>query len=138
MPMRGGSRSIRFAGLPEKILAGREHLEQEWFFKYLLCDERAIGPRDRAVYAAAYLSQDGIRAGNAWYQAFPKDILDDGTYSKLQMPVLGLAGPGYGWLKDTLERHCTDVRVIKIQNSGHFIAEERPDATLGYLNDFLK
>jgi hypothetical protein len=31
-----------------------------------------------------------------WYQAFPQDIVDDGTYGRLTMPVLGLAGvPGY-------------------------------------------
>jgi hypothetical protein len=23
-----------------------------------------------------------IRAGNAWYQAFPQDIVDDGTYPR--------------------------------------------------------
>ena len=125
-------------GLPEQLLEGREYMEQEWFFRYLLYDESAIDAKDRAVYAAAYASQDSIRAGNAWYQAFPQDILDDKTYGKLEMPVLGLAGPGYGWLKDTLERHATDVRVIKIPNCGHFIAEEKPDETIRYLNEFLE
>jgi pimeloyl-ACP methyl ester carboxylesterase len=125
-------------GLPEQILAGREYLEQEWFFKYLLYDESAISPRDRAVYAAAYASRDAIRAGNAWYQAFPRDINDDKSYSKLEMPVLGLAGPGYNWLKDTLERHAANVKVVKIPNCGHFIAEEKPDETIRYLNEFLE
>jgi pimeloyl-ACP methyl ester carboxylesterase len=125
-------------GLPEQILEGREHLEQEWFFRYLLKDESAIDARDRAVYAAAYASRDAIRAGNAWYQAFPQDIVDDGTYARLTMPVLGLGGPGYGWLKATLSGKATDPRVIKVEGSGHFIAEEKPEATVGYLADFLK
>jgi pimeloyl-ACP methyl ester carboxylesterase len=125
-------------GLPERLLAGREYLEQEWVFRYLLLDESAIGPRDRAVYAAAYASPDAIRAGNAWYQAFPKDILDDNDYTKLTIPVLGIAGPGFNWLNDTLSRHATDVRVIKIANSGHYIAEEQPDATVDYINAFLQ
>ena len=125
-------------GLPEQILEGRQHLEQEWFFRYLLKDESAIDARDRAVYAAAYASREAIRAGNAWYQAFPQDIVDDGTYGKLTMPVLGLGGPGFGWLKATLSGKATDLRVIKVEGSGHFIAEEKPEATLGYLADFLK
>ncbi|WP_224362156.1 alpha/beta fold hydrolase [Hyalangium versicolor] len=125
-------------GLPEQILEGRQHLEQEWFFRYLLKDESAIDARDRAVYAAAYSSRDAIRAGNAWYQAFPQDIVDDGTYSKLTMPVLALGGPGYGWLKATLSGKATDLRAIKVEGSGHFIAEEKPEATVGYLTDFLK
>ncbi|WNG28266.1 alpha/beta hydrolase [Cystobacter fuscus] len=125
-------------GLPEQILEGRQHLEQEWFFRYLLKDESAIDAKDRAVYAAAYASREAIRAGNAWYQAFPQDIVDDGKYGKLTMPVLGLGGPGFGWLNATLSGKATDLRVIKVEGSGHFIAEEKPDATLGYLADFLK
>jgi pimeloyl-ACP methyl ester carboxylesterase len=125
-------------GLPEDLLAGRHHIEQAWFFRYLLKDESAIDARDRAVYAAAYASRDAIRAGNAWYQAFPQDIVDDGTYGKLAMPVLGLGGPGYDWLKATLEAKATDLRVIKVEDSGHFIAEEKPEDTLAYLTEFLK
>ena len=125
-------------GLPEQLLEGRAHLEQEWFFHYLLKDDAAIDARDRAVYAAAYASRDAIRAGNAWYQAFPQDIVDDGTYAKLEMPVLGLGGPGYGPLKATLESKATDVRVTKVEGSGHFIQEEKPEVTIRQIEDFLR
>ncbi|WP_262272164.1 alpha/beta fold hydrolase [Microvirga yunnanensis] len=125
-------------GLPEDILSGRQDLEQKWFFRYLMKDESKIDARDRAVYAAAYASRDAIKAGNAWYQAFSQDIVDDGTYSKLTTPVLALGGPGYVWLKTTLERKTTDLKAYKVPDSGHFIAEEQPAATLKYLVDFLK
>jgi pimeloyl-ACP methyl ester carboxylesterase len=125
-------------GLPEDILQGRQEIEQKWFFRYLMKDESKIDARDRAVYAAAYTSRDAIRAGNAWYQAFPQDIVDDGKYSKVTAPVLALGGPGYVWLKTTLERKTTDVKAYKIADSGHFIAEEQPVETLKYLSDFLK
>jgi pimeloyl-ACP methyl ester carboxylesterase len=125
-------------GLPEDILAGREEIEQRWFFRYLMQDESKIDARDRAVYAAAYSSRDAIRACNAWYQAFPQDIVDDGDYPKLTMPVLALGGPGYVWLKTTLQRKTTDLKAYKISDSGHFIAEEQPEETLKYLTDFLK
>lgn len=125
-------------GLPEDLLEGRPQIEHQWFFRYLLFDESAISARDRAVYAAAYSSRDAIRAGNAWYQAFTQDIIDDGTYSKLQMPVLGLGGPGYEWLKATLEAKATNVRVLPVPGSGHFIAEEKPVEMTRMLLAFLK
>jgi pimeloyl-ACP methyl ester carboxylesterase len=124
-------------GLPEDLLEGRAHVEHEWFYRYLLKDEAAISPFDRAVYARAYSSRDAIRAGNAWYQAFTQDIIDDGTYSRLHMPVLGIAGPGYGWLKNNLERKAENVRVVKLQESGHFVAEEQPELMLRHLLPFL-
>lgn len=125
-------------GLPEQLLEGRVHLEHNWFFKYLLLDEASIGPGDRAIYAAAYNSADAIRAGNAWYQAFTQDIIDSKTYGKLQMPVLGLAGPGYEWLKATLATKATDAKVVRIANSGHFVQEEQPAATSAAMLEFFR
>lgn len=124
-------------GLPEQLLEGRAGLEQAWFFKYMLKDESAIDARDRAVYAAAYSSRAAIRASNGWYQAFGQDIADDGTYQKLTMPVLGLGGPGYARLKANLDEKAPHSQTFKVEGSGHFIAEEKPAALLGYLRDFL-
>lgn len=124
-------------GLPEKLLAGRHHLEQEWFFSYLMKDQSALSPFDRAVYRNAYASPQAIRASNAWYQTFTQDIADQKTYAKVSVPVLGLAGPGYGWVKSFLETYATDARVTKM-DTGHFIAEEAPDQTVEHLTEFLK
>jgi pimeloyl-ACP methyl ester carboxylesterase len=52
------------------------------------------------------------------------------------MPVLALGGPGYVWLKTTLDRKTTNLQAYKIPDSGHFIAEEQPEVTLKYLADF--
>jgi pimeloyl-ACP methyl ester carboxylesterase len=77
-------------GLPEKMLAGHIRVEQDWIFKYFLLDEGAVDARDRAVYERAYNSADAIRASNAWYQAFTKDVIDNKSYGKLEMPILVL------------------------------------------------
>lgn len=125
-------------GLPEKILAGREYLEQEWFFHYMSKNEAAIDATDRAVYAAAYASPDAIRASNGWYQAFIQDVADDANYGKLSMPVLGLGGVGYKRLKAALDERAPGSQTFRVEGSGHFIAEEQPDEMLHYLKDFLK
>lgn len=124
-------------GLPEALLAGRHHLEQEWFFRYLMKDESALSPLDRSVYRNAYASPQALRAGNAWYQSFTQDIADQKTYAKVSVPVLGMAGPGYGWVKGFLDAYATDVRMKKM-DTGHFMAEEAPDQTVEHLTDFLK
>lgn len=124
-------------GLPEKLLAGRQYLEQEWFFTYLMKDESVLTPLDRAVYANAYKSPEAIRAGNAWYQAFTQDINDQKTYAKVAVPTLGLAGPGYGWVNAFLTTYATNASTVKV-DSGHFLAEEAPAETIKQLQQFFR
>ena len=112
--------------LPEKLLAGRMHIYQDWIFDYLSLDSKSIVAKDRAVYKAAYAGQDAIRAGDAWYQTFTQDALDIKTYPKLTMPVLGLGATGYEWLKASLPSKVSNFKLVKVENSGHFMAEEQP------------
>ncbi len=122
--------------LPEKLLAGRVHLEQEWFFTYVMKDESALTPMDRAVYANAYQGVEAIRASNSWFQAFPQDVEDQKSYGKLNMPVLGLGSTTYSWLQSVLAAKATQANTVKI-NSGHLIPEEAPRETLKEILGFL-
>jgi pimeloyl-ACP methyl ester carboxylesterase len=124
-------------GLPETILQGRFAIYQNFLIDYLSKDSSSIGPRDRAIYAAAYSSRDAIRAGDAWYQTFSQDVLDSKTYKKLEMPVLGLGGPGYGWLKVAVTPKVENFRLVKVENSGHFIQEEQPEIVEKLFIDFF-
>jgi len=126
-------------GLPEELGAnGGIAKEQTWFFHYLTRDDRSIDARDRAVYAAAYSSRDAIRAGDAWYQAFPQDIADFATYGDISVPVLAIGGPGYSWLNAVVPPKAPKARVVRFTDSGHFIPDEVPDELLAQLADFLK
>jgi pimeloyl-ACP methyl ester carboxylesterase len=127
----------RVKGLPEQMLEGRAGLEQEWFFHYMLKDDAAIDGRDRAVYATAYSSRDAIRASDAWYQAFNRDISDFAGYSELAMPVMGVGGPAYPRLKALLDTKAPGSLTVQIPGTGHFIAEEKPAALLGYCLTFF-
>ena len=124
-------------GLPERVLEGRFQIYQDFLIDYLLKDSKSIGPRDRAIYAAAYSSPDAIRAGDAWYQTFPQDIVDSKTYKKLEMPVLGLGSTGYGWLQAAVTPKATNFRLVKIENSGHFMQEEQPEVVAQLLIEFF-
>jgi pimeloyl-ACP methyl ester carboxylesterase len=117
---------------------GRIAYELEWAFHYLLKDDSSIDARDRAVFIAAYSSPDAIRAGDAWYQAFPQDIVDDDGYAPLEMPVLALGGPGYAWLSSVLPAKAKNVKIVRMENTGHFIPDEVPEALIAETEAFLK
>jgi pimeloyl-ACP methyl ester carboxylesterase len=126
-------------GLPEQLMAGGgSRIEQAWFFHYLTADDSSIDGLSRDVYARAYWTADDIRAGNAWYQAFPQDIVDEGSYGKLTMPVLGIAGPGYEYVQRRLKARASTFEMVRVADAGHFIPEERPDLLVERLLAFLK
>ena len=125
-------------GLPEQLLAGRVRLEHEWFYKYMLIHEDALSEHDRQVYAQAYNSADAIRASNGWYQAFMQDVTDDMTYSKLQMPVIVMGGPGHERLKAVMLKKGDNVTATKVEDSGHFLQEEQPQVVIDAFRNFLK
>jgi pimeloyl-ACP methyl ester carboxylesterase len=124
--------------LPEQLLAGRFRLLTDHLCGLMLQNQAAIGERDRAIYAHAYSTPDAIRAGNGWYKTFSQDIADDKTYPKITTPILGLAAAGnYDYLVDVLSRKAIDVRTRKIDNSGHYLTDEQPEAVVAELKAFF-
>jgi pimeloyl-ACP methyl ester carboxylesterase len=115
-------------GLPEQLLAGRSRQLIDYLCELLLVDRSAIGSRDRAVYAEAYSTPAAIQAGNAWYQTFFQDIEDQRSYGPITVPMLGIASLASPYLEPTLAAKGTDVRVVNVPTSGHFLPEEQPDA----------
>lgn len=124
--------------LPEQLLAGRSRFLVDWMFDNLMVHPAAIGERDRAIFARAYDKPDAIRAGNGWYQAFYQDIADQKTYGLVTAPMLGLAAdPNYQFLQYLWPTQGTDVRVVKVEDSGHFLAEEQPEVVIRHLTQFF-
>jgi pimeloyl-ACP methyl ester carboxylesterase len=126
-------------GLPETLLAGRERAFLDSLFDYLLLDPASIDDRDREIYARAYSSPEAVRAGNAWYQAFMADIEDEKQYPPLTAPVLALGGEhsNHPYLAAVLPGKGTDVRVVEVANSGHYLPEEQPEKVVELLTDFF-
>ncbi|WP_216677772.1 alpha/beta fold hydrolase [Streptomyces sp. MNP-20] len=125
-------------GLPERLLAGRTDVLVDWLFGYLLQDQSTIDERSRAVYAAAYATPDAVRAGNAWYQTFLQDVEDFETYDRVGVPVLALAGDrSHAYLRAILPGHAEDFRLRRIEGSGHYLPEERPERVTAELVEFF-
>ncbi|MGY2134829.1 alpha/beta fold hydrolase [Hymenobacter sp. HD11105] len=124
--------------LPEQLLAGRFRYLLDWLFGYVMLDERHMTEFDRQVYAAAYNHPESIRAATAWYQTFNQDMEDAATYSRLTMPVLGIASyVAYNHMRMGLPYVADNVEVIGLSESGHYMFEEKPDLVLEAVLNFL-
>jgi len=125
--------------LPEQLLAGRFRYLLDWLFGYVMIDERHMTEFDRQVYAAAYNHPGSIRAATGWYQTFNQDMADANTYPRLTMPVLGIASyVAYNHMNMGLPYVAENVQVIGLQDSGHYMFEEKPDQVLEAVFDFLQ
>ena len=125
--------------LPQQLLAGKSRLLIDWLFDSQLRNPAAISERDRAIYAAAYSQPDAIRAGNGWYQTFGQDIIDAKHYGQIATPVLALAGErNYPYLRELLPTQASDVRVVKVDSSSHYVPEDQPEAVVRELLGFFE
>ena len=134
---------FRFNGpTPEALVEGRERIYFEHFWNDFAADKtRSIPEADRQAYAAAYARPGRMRAGWAYFVSFQKAAKDFAVLArtKLPMPVLSIGGDkGNG---DALGRQAklvgSDVTVIVLKDTGHWLMEERPQETIAALLKFL-
>lgn len=96
---------------------------------------------DRASYVAAYSRPGRMRAGWAYFASWPNPAKDftQMAQTQLTMPVLSIAGEkdSAAILGPQMKRVATDVKVIELKGSGHWLMEERPKETMDALVQFL-
>lgn len=135
--------------LPEALVAGRERIYLDWFYKTFAYFPGAIGEADLDEFARTYSQPGAMRAGFAYYRAISQDTRDNAallaTGFRLSMPVLGIAGGvSYphgrgrgGSVEESLTRVATDVRCVVLPECGHFVPEEQPEAVAKLLLEFF-
>ena len=128
----------------ERLVAGRERIYLDRFWNELSDDPKRIDEATRRHYAALYARPHAIHDAFEQFVAFPQDGIDNkaalATGGKLTIPVLALGGEkSYGaGMKTELEFVATDVKGGIIPNSGHWVMEENPSATVDLVLAFLK
>ena len=132
------------ADLPEALVAGREDIYLGWFYRQYGYTAGAIDPEDIEEYLRTYRQPGALRAGFAYYRALDRDVAHNQTLiarGKLTMPVLALgAGKAFGRGVETLEslkRVALDVRGGVIEDCGHWMAEEKPEAVSKAILEFF-
>ncbi|MCU1285757.1 MAG: Alpha/beta hydrolase [Acidobacteriales bacterium] len=134
---------FRFNGpTPERLVAGRERTYFEYFWNDLAAHkERSIPEADRVAYTAAYSRPGRLRASWAYFVSFLQAAKDFEQLSKIKltMPVLVIGGEKS--LGDVLAKQvravATNVTVVVVKDTGHWVLEESPKETTDALKKFL-
>ena len=134
---------FRFNGpTPEALVRGRERTYFEHFWNNFAADKtRSIPEADRRAYAAAYARPGRMRAGWAYFVSFLEAAKDFAqlAQTRLMMPVLAIGGDkSLGEpLAQQMKRVASDVTVVVLKDTGHWVLEERPRETTEALAKFL-
>jgi pimeloyl-ACP methyl ester carboxylesterase len=134
---------FRFNGpTPEKLVAGRERIYFEHYWNDFAADkDHSIPEADRKAYTLAYSGPGRMRAGWAYFIAFPQTAKDFAQFSqtKLSMPLLVIGGEksrGDGLGREAKEV-ASNVNIVILKNTGHWLMEENPKETMAALMNFL-
>jgi pimeloyl-ACP methyl ester carboxylesterase len=134
---------FRFYGAtPEALVKGRERIYFEHFWNDFAADKtRSIPEADRRAYTQAYARPGRMAAGFAYFASFPKTAADfaELAKSRLAFPVLSIGGANANGaaLGAQAKLVASDVTVIVLEDTGHWILEERPEETISALSRFL-
>lgn len=135
---------FRFGGPDmERLVAGRERIYLDRFWNEFSADRTKFGEAARVHYAELYALPGAMHSGFAQFAAFDQDAIDNQallTKGKLSMPVLAIGGEkSFGTMMATIMRFAaSDVREGIIPDSGHWIMEENPGATITMVRPFLE
>ncbi len=127
----------------ERLVAGRERILLDRFYNELSAHPERIDEGTRAHYAALYARPLAMHDAFEQFHAFPQDGVDNRALlakGKLTMPILALgAEKSYALvMKVDLDQVATNVTGGVVPDSGHWIMEENPAATVKLVTDYLK
>ncbi len=125
----------------ERLVAGRERIYLDRFWNEFAADPSKIDEATRQHYAALYARPGGMRAAFAQFRSIRQDAEDNARTltPKLAMPVLAIGGEkSFGAGEAAVMRNAAnDVTEVVIANSGHWLMEEQPAATIAAVRAFL-
>jgi pimeloyl-ACP methyl ester carboxylesterase len=126
----------------DRLVKGRERIYLDRFWNELSANPKAIDEATRRHYARIYARPGAMHAAFNQFAAFSQDASDNKAFAskgKLTMPILALGGEkSFGEQQAAIMREVgTNVESGIIANSGHWIMEEQPDATVKAVRAFL-
>jgi pimeloyl-ACP methyl ester carboxylesterase len=134
---------FRFGGPDmERLVAGRERIYLDRFWNEFSATPARFGEVAREHYAKLYALPGAMHSGFMQFAAFDQDAIDNREFmarGKLAMPVFAVGGEkSFGKAMADIMRHAaSDVREGVIPDSGHWIMEENPTATIAVVRGFL-
>jgi pimeloyl-ACP methyl ester carboxylesterase len=135
---------FRFGGPDmERLVAGRERIYLDRFWNEFSFHRERFTEASRRHYAALYARPGGMHSGFAQFAAFDQDAIDNRAFmaagGRLRMPVYALGGDhSFGTtMADVMRATADNVEGGVVPDSGHWIMEENPTATVALVRAFL-
>jgi pimeloyl-ACP methyl ester carboxylesterase len=134
---------FRFHGsTPEALVQGRESIYFRYFWNDLAADKtRSVPAADREAYVAAYSRPGRMHAGWEYFATWPQTAKDFAQLAQtmLAIPVLTIGGDKSlgNALGDQGKLVASNVTVVVLKNTGHWVLEEQPKETTDALMKFL-
>jgi pimeloyl-ACP methyl ester carboxylesterase len=135
---------FRFGGPDmERLVAGRERIYLDRFWNEFSATPGRFSEAAREHYAKLYAMPGAMHSGFMQFAAFDQDAIDNKAFlakGKLGMPVLAIGGEkSFGkTMAEIMRFAASDVREGVIPDSGHWIMEENPAATISMVRGFLE
>ena len=128
----------------ERLVQGRERIYLDRFWNELSADPKKIDEETREHYAALYAQPHAMHDAFEQFGAFSQDAKDNQALlaqaGKLKMPILAL-----GAEKSFGDGMAVELRFVGsnvsggiVPDSGHWIMEENPPATIKLVSEFLR
>ena len=132
--------------LPEALVTGRERQYLSWFYREFAYRPDAIGAADLEEYLRTYTQPGALRAGFSLYRNIPLNVERNRALQasgfRLPMPVLALGGARMESrgrateVEESLRLIADRVSGGTVEDSGHFIPEEQPEALVARMVEF--
>src|SRR5207248_2690134 len=132
---------FNFRGPDVERLVERIYLDRFW--NELSANPKSIDEATRQHYAKLYARPGAMHSAFNQFAAFTQDAADNKVFAakgKLTMPVLAIGADKSfrAAMADDLRFVATDVTSLVIANSGHWLMEEQPAATIAAIRAFLE
>jgi pimeloyl-ACP methyl ester carboxylesterase len=126
----------------ERLVEGRERIYLDRFWNEFSANPARFSEAARTHYSKLYATPGAMHSGFMQFAAFDQDAVDNQQLlakGKLRMPVLAIGGEkSFGTtMAKIMQFAATNVREGVIPDSGHWIMEENPTATISMVRSFL-
>ncbi|MEO6918803.1 MAG: alpha/beta hydrolase [Collimonas sp.] len=125
----------------ERLVAGRERIYLDRFWNEFAGDPSKIDEATRVHYTAFYARPGAMHSAFAQFLSIPRDAEDNkvSMTTKLTMPVLAIGGAkSFGANEAVVMRNAAlNVTELVVPDSGHWLMEEQPAATIAAISGFL-
>jgi pimeloyl-ACP methyl ester carboxylesterase len=125
----------------ERLVAGRERIYLDRFWNEFAGDPSKIDEATRVHYAEYYARPGAMHSAFSQFLSIAGDAEDNkkSMTTKLTMPVLAIGGAkSFGAQEAVVMRNAAvNVTEVVIADSGHWLMEEQPAATIAAVRAFL-